>query len=72
MKTRQLITLCTLLGSLIASGVSANDVPKPAPGNTSLSNTTVGGYVNSSEDLGSQARSHGVWWWEFLSWFRFH
>jgi len=55
MKTRRLITLCALLGTLVACSVSANDAPKPNPGNTSLGNTTVGGYVDSSVEWSSPA-----------------
>ena len=72
MKTRRLVTLCALLGALIASGVSASADEKLNPGNTGLGNTTVGGYVDSSYGWDYQPSGHGGWWWSFMSWFRFH
>ena len=48
MKTRRLVILCALLGALIASGVSASADEKLNPGNTSLGNTTIGGYVETT------------------------
>jgi hypothetical protein len=72
MKTRRLVTLCALLGALIASGVSASADEKLNPGNTGLGNTTVGGYVDSSGGWDFQPSGHDGWWWGFLSWFRFH
>jgi hypothetical protein len=70
MKTRRLVTLCALLGVLIASVDSASADEKLNPGNTGLGNTTVGGYVNSSVDF--QPSGHSGWWWGFMSWFKFH
>jgi hypothetical protein len=75
MKTRRLVILCALLGALIASGVSASADEKLNPGNTSLGNTTIGGYVETT--AGGQFQppapvEHRDWWQAFLHWFRFH
>jgi len=61
-----------LFGALIASGVSASADEKLSSGNTSLGNTTIGGYVDSSTDWELQPSGHGGWWWNFTLWFRFH
>jgi len=75
MKKQRFIILCALLGVLIASGVLADDVPRPSPVNTSLSNTTIGGYVDST--TGGQVQpptrlEHGGWWRTLMLWFGFH
>jgi hypothetical protein len=72
MKTRRFVTLCALLGALIASEISATADEKLNPGNTALGNTTIGGYVDSSVGWDSQSSSHSGWWWGFMSWFGFH
>jgi hypothetical protein len=71
MKTRRSVTLCTLLGALIASQISAAADEKPNPGNTALGNTTISGYVDSSAGWDSQPSGHSGWWWGFMSWFGF-
>jgi hypothetical protein len=78
MKTRRLATLCVLLGALIVSGVSASADEKPSKLTslqTSLSNTTISGYVDSTtgEQVQPPAQlEHGGWWRTFLLWFGFH
>jgi hypothetical protein len=73
MKTRRLVTLCALLGALIASGVSASADEKLNPGNTGLGGTTVGGSVGSGGQFQPPAQfEHGGWWFAFCHWFRFY
>jgi hypothetical protein len=76
MKTRRLVTLFALLGGLFASGVSASaDESKLTGLNTSLNNTTISGYVDTTTGGHIQPpaqQEHRGWWQSFLHWFRFH
>ena len=48
MKTRRLVALCALLGALTGSDVSSSADEKLNRADTSLGNTTIGGYVDST------------------------
>jgi probable HAF family extracellular repeat protein len=60
-KSSNYVILCALLGVLIASGVSVSADEKLNPDNTSLGNTTVGGYDDSSDGWDYQPSGHGGW-----------
>ncbi len=63
-----------LLGILLASSVSVFADEKMNPGQTALSNTTIGGYVNTSVQWNAETQADGfrVWWGSFIRWFRHH
>jgi hypothetical protein len=64
-----------LLGVLLASSVSVFADEKMNPSQTALSNTTIGGYVNSSIQWNGgtqQVNGFRVWWGSFIRWFRNH
>jgi len=70
-----MVTLYALLGALIASGVSASADEHLGSGSTSLGNTTIGGYVDSTSGGQFQPPAqleHTGWWLTFCHWFRFH
>jgi ABC-type amino acid transport substrate-binding protein len=74
MKTRRLVTAFALLAALSASSISATADEKLDPIQTSLGNTTIGGYVDSSAGWEFQppvSGRHGGWWWEMMFWFGF-
>lgn len=81
MKKRHLVILCAMLGTLLASGVSASADPprKLVPLTSALSSTVISGYVGAgiTSTTGRQAQppaqvQHGGWWQAFLFWFRSH
>ena len=72
MKTRRLVAIFFLLASLLASNISATADEKLNQGQTSLGNTTISGYDDSSADWELQpsvSGRHGGWWWDFMLWF---
>jgi hypothetical protein len=78
MKTRQLVTVCALLATLMVSGMSATAGEKLNGISTALSNTTLSGYVDSSiiwqvqpTSVTPHHESRG-WWWNFSRWLGFH
>jgi hypothetical protein len=76
MKTRRLVILCALLGGLFASVVpSSADESKLTQLKTSLSNTTISGYLDST--TGGQVQppahqGHRDWWQALRLWLRLH
>jgi hypothetical protein len=73
MKTRRLVATFVLLTSLITCSISTNADEKLTSLQTALSNTTIGGSVNSTVDYQTQPSQpkHGGWWQVFLHWVRF-
>jgi hypothetical protein len=70
MKTRRSVATFVLLATLLAGGISATADEKNSQTQTSLGNTTIGGYVSSSTGCESQlpvSSGHSGWWWNLCS-----
>ena len=78
MKTRRLLACCALLVALLIPGVSATAEEKVAGVGSSLSSTTISGYVDSSvsgriSPAPDTAPHEGRGWWrKLLHWLAFN
>jgi hypothetical protein len=73
MKTRRLVAAFVLLSLLLVGSISATANEKLNQLQTSLSNTTISGYDNSSVNWEFQPPTgrQGGWWLDFMLWFGF-
>ena len=74
MKTRRLVTLCALLGTLMVSDISVTAEEKPGGIITALNGTMISGYVDTTITWQIQpvrAQNFRGWLRTFFYWFRF-